>query len=165
MGAKLYYSNNTIQHAGVILGLGGVAGHSHKHFARNHVGYFYRLKLIQNLSAVTAAALLVRKEVFNQVNGLNEQDLQVAFNDVDFCLKVRQAGYRNIWTPFAELYHHESLSRGKEDSPEKLKRFNNEIDYMKNKWRHFLINDPFYNINLTRDREDFSITSRVNPDS
>lgn len=127
VGAKLYYSNDTIQHAGVICSLGGVAGHSHKHFDRNHPGYFYRLKLPQALSAVTAACLIVRKEVFDKVKGLDEENLKVAFNDVDFCLKVQAAGYRNVWTPYAELYHYESISRGAEDSPEKIKRFQGEI--------------------------------------
>ncbi|MCF1458314.1 MAG: glycosyltransferase family 2 protein, partial [Shewanella sp.] len=157
VGAKLYYANNTVQHAGVILGIGGVGGHSHKHFSRNETGYFSRLKLVQNYSAVTAAALLVRKDVLKEVNGLNEQDLTVAFNDVDFCLKVREAGYRNLWTPYAELYHHESVSRGAEDNPEKIARFKREIDYMVNTWQDKLTVDPFYSRNLTLDREDFSI--------
>ena len=159
VGAKLYYGNNTVQHAGVICGLGGVAGHSHKHFPKEASGYFYRLKLIQNLSAVTAAVLLVRRQVFEEVSGLNEQDLTVAFNDVDFCLKVREAGYRNLWTPYAELYHHESVSRGAEDNPEKIARFQREIDYMVNTWQDKLTDDPFYSRNLTMDREDFSITA------
>jgi GT2 family glycosyltransferase len=116
VGAKLYYPDGKIQHAGVILGIGGVAGHSHKYFNRDEHGYFSRLKIIQNISAVTAACLLVRKEVYQEVCGLNER-LTVAFNDVDFCLKVREAGYRNLWTPYAELYHHESISRGHEDTP------------------------------------------------
>ncbi len=157
VGAKLYYSNDTIQHAGVILGLGGVAGHSHKHFDRNHPGYFHRLVLTQNLSAVTAACLLVRREVYEEVGGLDEKNLRVAFNDVDFCLKVTTAGYRNLWTPHAELYHHESVSRGKEDSPEKVRRFQQEIDYMRGRWGDLLDADPSYNRNLTQDREDFSI--------
>ncbi len=157
VGAKLYYSNDTIQHAGVILGLGGVAGHSHKHFDRKHPGYFHRLLLTQNLSAVTAACLLVRREVFDEVSGLDEVNLKVAFNDVDFCLKVVEAGYRNLWTPYAELYHYESISRGKEDSPEKIRRFQKEKDYMRERWGSVLDSDPNYSPNLTRDREDFSI--------
>jgi GT2 family glycosyltransferase len=157
VGAKLYYSNDTIQHAGVILGLGGVAGHSHKHFDRNHPGYFHRLVLTQNLSAVTAACLLVRRELFEEAGGLDEENLRVAFNDVDFCLKVAKAGYRNLWTPYAELYHYESVSRGKEDSPEKIRRFQQEIGYMRDRWGDFLDDDPSYSRNLTRDREDFSI--------
>lgn len=157
VGAKLYYSNDTIQHAGVICSLGGVAGHSHKHFDRHHPGYFYRLKLPQALSAVTAACLLIRKEVFDEVKGLDEQNLKVAFNDVDFCLRVQAAGYRNLWTPYAELYHYESISRGAEDSPEKIRRFQSEIEFMKSQWAEILDRDPYYNPNLTKDREDFSL--------
>ncbi|TOK94540.1 hypothetical protein CGI07_23115 [Vibrio parahaemolyticus] len=156
VGAKLYYPNDTLQHAGVILGLGGVAGHSHKYFDKDQDGYFKRLKIRQNLSAVTAACLAVRKDVYNQVNGLNEEDLTVAFNDVDFCLKVQAAGYKNVWTPYAELYHHESISRGTEDTPEKRARFASEVDYMKRTWNSELRNDPYYHPLLTRDREDFS---------
>jgi GT2 family glycosyltransferase len=157
VGAKLYYSNRTFQHCGVILGLGGVAGHSHKHFPPNHPGYFNRLLLIQNLSAVTAACLLMRKSVFEEVGGLDEKKLRIAFNDVDFCLKVREAGYRNLWTPYAELYHHESVSRGHEDTPEKIERFQFEVSHMKEKWGDKLLWDPYYNENLTREREDFSL--------
>ncbi len=157
VGAKLYYSNDTLQHAGVIVSLGGVAGHSHKHFPRNHPGYFHRLSLVQTLSAVTAACLLIRKNIFEQVLGLDEENLHVAFNDVDFCLKVREAGYRNLWTPYAELYHYESISRGAEDSPEKIARFAREVNFMKTKWGKLLELDPFYSPNLTKDREDFSI--------
>lgn len=158
VGAKLYYSNDTIQHAGVICSLGGVAGHSHKHFDRHHPGYFYRLKLPQTLSAVTAACLLIRKEVFEEVQGLDEENLKVAFNDVDFCLRVRAAGYRNMWTPYAELYHYESISRGAEDSPEKIRRFQSEINFMKSRWSEILDRDPYYSPNLTKDREDFSLS-------
>ena len=163
VGAMLYYPNDTVQHAGVIIGISGVAGHSHKYYLKKHPGYFSRLYLIQNLMAVTAACLLVRKDVFNEVNGLNEQDLTVAFNDVDFCLKVHAAGYRNLWTPFAQLYHHESISRGHEDNPEKQARFKREIDYMINTWHTNTLQDPYYNPNLTLEHENFSIamTSRV----
>lgn len=157
VGAKLYYANGQIQHAGVITSLGGVAGHSHKHFPREAMGYFHRLVLLQNLTAVTAACLLVRREVYEEVGGLNEKDLTVAFNDVDFCLKVYTAGYRNLWTPYAELYHHESISRGAEDNPEKIARFNKEMNYMKKTWGDLLKLDPHYSPNLTRAREDFSI--------
>lgn len=157
VGAKLYYSNDLIQHAGVILGIGGVAGHSHKMFPRNAFGYFSRLVCPQNLSAVTAAVLLVKRSVYQQVGGLNETALKVAFNDVDFCLKVREAGYRNLWTPYAELYHHESVSRGAEDTPEKQARFKTEVDYMMAVWGAQLALDPYYNPNLTRTNEDFSI--------
>ena len=157
VGAKLYYKDETIQHAGVILGLRGVAGHSHKCYLREESGYFQRLKILQNLSAVTAACLVVRKSIYQQVGGLEEEGLTVAFNDVDFCLKVREAGYRNLWTPYAELYHHESKSRGEEDTPEKVARFNEETEFIKNKWGQKLRHDPYYNQNLTLNNEDFSI--------
>ncbi len=156
VGAKLYYPDGTIQHAGVILGVGGVAGHSHKHISGESPGYFARLNLIQNISAVTGACLMVKKTIFYEVGGF-DPNLKVAFNDVDFCLKVREKGYRNLWTPYAELYHYESKTRGYEDTPEKQERFRREIEYMKTKWGDLLLNDPYYNPNLTLDREDFSI--------
>lgn len=157
VGAKLFYPNGAIQHAGVILGIGGVAGHSHKYFSKEEPGYHSRLYLTQEISAVTAACLLVKKSIFLQVGGLNEEELVVAFNDVDFCLKVREAGFRNIFTPNAELYHHESISRGSEDSPEKIARFNKEANYMRERWSSILDCDPAYNPNLTREHEDFSL--------
>jgi len=157
VGAKLYYANDTIQHGGVILGIGGVAGHSHKYFPKEHDGYFSRLKIIQNYSAVTGACLLVKKELFKRVNGLNEQDLTIAFNDVDFCLKLQEKGYRNLWTPYAEAYHHESISRGKEDNPDKIARFNKEVEYMKKNWGAILLKDICYNTNLTKIHENFGI--------
>lgn len=157
VGAKLYYPNGKLQHGGVISGLGGVAGHSHKHFPKNHPGYFKRLQVIQNLSAVTGACLAVRKEVFEEVGGLNEQHLAIAFNDVDFCLKVQQAGYRNVWSPYIEMVHHESVSRGHEDTPEKQARFTSEVNYMKQAWGDLLLNDPCYSQWLTLDREDFTL--------
>lgn len=159
VGAKLLYSDNSVQHAGVIIGLGGLANHSHRFYAHNDLGYFGRANLEQELSAVTAACLLVRKSVFEAVGGLDEENLTVAFNDVDFCLKVRESGLRNIYTPYAMLYHHESISRGQEDTPEKQARQAKEIKFMKEKWGATLQNDPFYNPNLTRDKEDFSLAS------
>lgn len=159
VGAKLYYANDTIQHAGVILGLGGVAGHSHKFFPRDHDGYRHRLKVIQNLSAVTAACLVVRKEVYEAVGGFNERDLPVAFNDVDFCIRVREMGYLNVWTPYAELYHLESLSRGPEDTLEKRRRAERERNYMLRKWGSLLRNDPYYSPHLTRTEENFSLAT------
>jgi GT2 family glycosyltransferase len=155
VGAKLFYPNGSIQHAGVVLGIGGVAGHAHKHFSNHHHGYFSRLSLVQNFSAVTAAALLVRKSVYLEVGGL-EESLKIAFNDVDFCLKVRTSGYRNLWTPYAELYHHESVSRGYEDTPEKQQRFSSEVTFMKKKWGKELDADPYYSPNLTLLHEDLS---------
>ena len=157
VGAKLLYPNGTIQHGGVILGIGGVAGHSHKHFRNKHPGYFSRLLLTQNLSAVTAACLIVRRQVFDEVGGLDDTNLKIAFNDVDFCMKVSEAGYRNLWTPYAEMFHHESASRGYEDTPEKVARFNSEVNYMIQKWGDKLLNDRYYNINLTLKKEDFDL--------
>lgn len=157
VGACLWYPDNTLQHGGVVLGIGGVAGHSQKHMQRKTEGYFGRGVLTQTYSAVTAACCVVRKSIYEEVGGLNEADLQVAFNDVDFCLKVRQAGYRNVWTPYAELYHHESASRGYEDTPEKQARFTREEQYMMNHWGYLLRDDPAYNPNLTLDHEDFTL--------
>jgi GT2 family glycosyltransferase len=145
-----------LQHGGVVLGVQGVAGHAHKYLPRGRPGYFGRAVLQQACSAVTAACLLVRRDIYREVHGLDER-LGVAFNDVDFCLRVREAGYRNVWTPYAELYHHESLSRGYEDSPEKRARFIREIDFMRHRWGEMLSNDPFYSPNLTLVSEDFSI--------
>jgi glycosyltransferase involved in cell wall biosynthesis len=158
VGAKLFYSDDTIQHAGVILGLGGVAGHAYRGFNKNHSGSRLRLHLSQNFEAVTAACLAVKKTIFEEVNGLNEENLAVAFNDVDFCIKVRQARYRNLWTPNAILYHHESASRGSDEAPENKNRFQKEVKYMKETWSNVLQNDPTYNPNLTLDREDFSLS-------
>jgi O-antigen biosynthesis protein len=157
VGAMLYYPNNTIQHAGVILGLGGIAGHSHKHFRRGQSGYFFRLRVTQNMSAVTGACLVVRKSIYRKLGGLNESKLKVAFNDVDFCIRVRQAGYLNVFTPFAELYHHESVTRGLEDSPEKAARFKAEAAYMRQAWAEVLDADPYYSVNLSTLDEAFSL--------
>ncbi|MEK4239849.1 glycosyltransferase family 2 protein [Paenibacillus sp. FSL H7-0714] len=156
VGASLYYPDNLLQHGGVVLGLGGVAGHSHKHFPAENPGYFRRLKVISNYTAVTAACLMIRKEIFLEVGGL-EEELQVAFNDVDFCLKVWSKGYNNVWLPHVKLYHYESKSRGYEDTPEKQERFLKEINWIKRHWSNILENDPAYNPNLTKDREDFSL--------
>jgi O-antigen biosynthesis protein len=161
VGAMLYYPDDVIQHAGVVLGVGGVAGHAFKRFPRGSEGVFNRARLVQNYSAVTAACLLVRKSIFLSVGGLDEKELSVAFNDVDFCLKVRAAGHRNVWTPFAEFYHHESASRGFEDTPEKTARFRREIEVMQQRWGTLLTSDPAYNPNLSLEGEDFAIaTSR-----
>ena len=155
VGAKLYYPNDTIQHAGVVLGIGGVAGHSHKYRARSDTGYFARLALSHDVSAVTAACLFVRREIYDAQGGLDES-LAVAFNDVDFCLRVREAGYHNVFTPFAELYHHESVSRGVEDNPEKQRRFALEIARMQERWGKTLVADPYYSPNLSMKKEDYS---------
>jgi O-antigen biosynthesis protein len=156
VGGMLYYPMNTVQHAGVILGLGGVAGHPFKEFPRNDGGQKNRLRVVQNYSAVTAACLVVRKDRYLEVGGLDEVSLPVAFNDVDFCCKLLAAGYRNVWTPFAELYHHESATRGVEDTPEKKARFQSEIETMMTRWPELLADDPAYNPNLTLVGEDFS---------
>jgi len=158
VGAKLYYRNNTIQHAGVIIGIAGFAGHSHRHFPRRSPGYFNRLFCIQNLSAVTAALLMVKKTAFVEVGGLDEENLGTALNDVDFCLKLREKDYLNIFTPYCEAYHYESISRGYEDTPEKQKRFQKEVAYFQQRWARILAEgDPYYNPNLTLEREDFSL--------
>lgn len=157
VGAKLYYPDGTIQHGGVILGIKGVAGHSHKHFSRHDPGYFFRLKITQNLSAMTGACLMMRREVFRQAGGFDEK-YQLAFGDVDLCLKVRKHHRLVVWTPYAELVHHESKSRGYEDTAEKQTRFKAEIDYFQKKWRQELgQGDPYYSPNLTLQHEDFSI--------
>ena len=156
VGARLLYPDNTIQHAGVVMGIGGVANHSHKHFSVNSPGYFGQIMTVNNYSAVTAACLMCRREVFEAVGGFEEQ-LKVAFNDVDFCLKIAEQGYRNIYLPQVTLYHYESKSRGYEDTPEKLIRFNQEVEYMQDKWKEFIENDPCYNPNLSKKCEDFSI--------
>ena len=157
VGARLWYPEKTLQHGGVVLGVGGVVGHSHKYMPDFQYGYFRRASIIQGFSAVTAACLVIRKSLYEEVGGFNELDLRVAFNDVDFCLRLREAGYRNIWTPYAELYHHESASRGYENTPEKIARFEKEKKYIKERWGEQLLNDPAYSPNLTLDYEDFSL--------
>lgn len=157
VGAKLLYAEGSVQHAGVITGICGVAGHAQKHADRHDFGYFSRLQLTHNLSCVTAACLLMRRSVFDQVGRLDEAHLAVAFNDVDLCLRVREAGYLLVWTPFAELYHLESASRGPDTAPDKIHRFMREIDYMNRRWGESLQHDPYYNPNLTLDAEDYSL--------
>lgn len=157
VGARLLYPNGTLQHGGIILGIRGLVGHSHKHVRKNHRGYFCRASLTQAISAVTAACLVIRKEIYKNVGGLDELNLKVAYSDVDFCLRVREAGYRNIWTPFAELFHHESATRGYEDSPQKQARFAKEAAYLQKRWGTQLLSDPAYNQNLTLDFWDFSL--------
>lgn len=157
VGAKLYYEDGTIQHAGVILGIRGVAGHAFVGRAHEDMGYFNRAVIMQDLSAVTAACMLVKKEVYTEAGGLDEA-FKVAFNDVDFCLKVRKNGWLVVFNPYAEFIHGESKSRGAEDSVEKIRRFNGEIDRFKEKWQKELAEgDPCYNINLTLEMCDFSI--------
>ncbi|WP_252729063.1 glycosyltransferase family 2 protein [Aliiglaciecola lipolytica] len=157
VGAKLLYPDNRIQHAGVVMGYGGGAGHAHKYFPRYHPGYLNRLIASHNFSAVTAACLLVKKSDYLAVNGLNETDLTVAFNDVDFCLRVLQLGRRNLYCAEAVLYHHESISRGLDDTAQKRARFESELTYLQETWHTYIVHDPAYNSNLTLKRENFSI--------
>jgi GT2 family glycosyltransferase len=159
IGAKLLYPDGRLQHAGVVIGLGGVAGHAHRFARADEAGYLGRLRAPHEVSAVTAACLVIRRSVFEAVGGFDE-GLAVAFNDVDFCLKVRAAGYVNLWTPFAELIHHESVSRGRDLTPRKAKRFADEYATMQRRWGEGLLSDPYYSPHLTYDREDSSLRLR-----
>jgi len=156
VGARLLFPNNLLQHGGVMLGIGGVAGHNHKGHPKEDPGYFNRAILSQNLSAVTGACMLMRREVFERVKGFDEE-LSVAFNDVDLCLRIRAAGFRVVYEPRAELYHYESASRGYETTPEKFERFEREIAAMKGRWQPVLTKDPYYNPNLTNLTENFAL--------
>lgn len=157
VGAKLLYPNNTIQHAGIILGLGGLAGHGHLHEPSTAAGYFSRLALTHEVGAVTGACLLTWRTIWDELGGLDER-LAVAFNDVDYCLRVRhEAGRRIIWTPEAALYHHESVSRGAEDDPAKVARFNGEVDRVLERWSAELALDPAYSPNLTLEGDSFTL--------
>jgi GT2 family glycosyltransferase len=160
VGCKLLYPDNRIQHAGVYLGQGNLAGHGHRFFAADATGYMNRLHLVQNVSAVTGACLFVRKAIFDQVGGLDEKGLAVVLNDVDFCLKVRAAGYLNLCTPFAELIHHESASRGRDCTPAKARRMLAEVNTFRRRWGAALIVDPYYSPHLSHDGEDFSVRVR-----
>lgn len=157
VGAKLLYADETIQHAGVVVGFGGTAGHAFIGKARYDAGYAGRILCAQDYSAVTAACLMTKRSVYEAVGGLTEE-LAVAFNDVDYCLKVRAAGKLVVYNPYAELYHYESKSRGYEDSPEKVERFNGEVEILLKYWRTLIEQgDPYYNPNLTLDNSDFSL--------
>lgn len=157
VGARLYYEDDTIQHAGVVIGFGGIAGHCFVQQKRGFTGYCHRIICAQDYSAVTAACMMVKKEAFEKVGGLSEE-FQVAFNDIDFCLKLGRAGYHIVYNPYAELYHYESKSRGLEDTPEKVARFNREIAEFEKRWPEILRDgDPYYNPNLTLDSQDFSL--------
>lgn len=157
VGAKLYYPDNTVQHAGVVLGIGGIAGHVHRSFPRESPGYCHRMVVTQNVSVVTGACLMMRKRVFQDVGGFDDRFI-LAFNDVDLCIRLRQRNYDVIWTPHAELFHFESKTRGHDDTPEKIHRFEYEINWFLRKWGTLLESgDPFYNRNLTLQREDFSL--------
>ena len=154
VGARLLFPNGTLQHMGVITGIGGVAGHMMKCMPMNSFGYFCRAILPQNLSAVTAACMLVKRDLFNAVGGFDEESLAVAFNDVDLCLKLRREGHLIVVTPYAELLHHESISRGYEDTPEKKARFKREYAAMQKRWGRTLVEDPYYNPNLSLEKHD-----------
>ena len=157
VGAKLLYPDGTLQHGGIVLGIGGVAGHSHPGLPGEEPGYFARMVLTQEVSAVTGACLAVRAEAFAEVGGFDAAHLAVAFNDVDLCLRLRRAGYRNVWTPHARLVHHESKSRGPEDTPEKRARFEAEMRVMQARWEPQLRADPYYNPNLSRAAAHFRL--------
>lgn len=157
VGAKLLYPNTTIQHAGVVLGIGGWAGHAHKGFSLYAHGYVGRASLASNFSAVTGACLAVQKKHFDQVGGFDDVNLKVACNDVDLCLKFVEAGLRNLFTPHALLFHHESATRGYEDTPEKKARFQKEVEYMWKRWPRLMGNDPAYSPYLSLDHEDFGL--------
>ena len=157
VGARMYYEDDTIQHAGVVIGFGGIAGHCFVLQPRGTTGYCHRIICVQDYSAVTAACMLVKKSAFDEVGGLTEE-LAVAFNDIDFCMKLREAGYLIVYNPYAELYHYESKSRGLEDTPEKVARFNKEMQIFERRWPDILRNgDPYYNPNLTLKSQDFSL--------
>ena len=157
VGARMYYEDDTIQHAGVVIGFGGIAGHCFVLQPRGTTGYCHRIICAQDYSAVTAACMLVKKSAFDEVGGLTEE-LAVAFNDIDFCMKLREAGYLIVYNPYAELYHYESKSRGLEDTPEKVARFNKEMQIFERRWPDILRNgDPYYNPNLTLKSQDFSL--------
>ena len=157
VGAKLYYPDDTVQHAGIIIGIGGVAGNVFVGLPRKFTGYFHKASIQQDLSAVTAACMMVKRSVYEEMGGLEEK-LQVAFNDVDFCLRVRKAGYLVVFDPYVELYHYESKTRGAENTKEKVRRFQAEIEYMRSHWLDLLKKgDPMYNPNLTLSKWDYSL--------
>lgn len=156
-GVKLLYPDNTIQHAGCVIGLGGIAGHLFVDMPANRTGYLHKASLLQDMSAVTAACMMMKKQVFEKVGGFTEK-LAVAFNDVDLCLKTNQAGYLVVYDPYVQLYHMESKTRGAEDSKEKVKRFQTEIEYMRCHWINLLKNgDPYYNKNLSLTKWNYSL--------
>ena len=157
VGARLWYPDGTLQHGGVVLGLGGVAGHAFPHIPRGHPGYFNRAMLQQNSSAVTGACMVVRKSVFEELHGFDEVNLGVTFNDIDFCLRLTQRGYRVVWTPYANLIHHESASRGHQRTREEQEEFERAVAYMQTKWGAELMHDPFYNPNLSLNPPGFEI--------
>ncbi|MFC0408655.1 glycosyltransferase family 2 protein [Roseomonas elaeocarpi] len=164
VGARLLYADGRVQHAGVILGVGGdpaVAGHLHSTALRSDPGYFGHLRLAREASAVTAACMALRRSVFEEAGGFDQEKLKVAFNDVDLCLKIRALGYRIVWTPLAELYHLESVSRGSDLRPETIERFKREIAVMRERWGPVLDNDPFYGPNFARMGGHYELAART----
>lgn len=157
VGIKLYYPDGTIQHAGVVIGYGGIAGHAFLGCDGDSHGYMNRIDCVQNYSAVTAACMMVDRQAYDACGGFDER-FEIAFNDIDFCLKIKEYGYDIVYTPYAQAWHYESKSRGAEDTYRKMKRFNDEVDLFRTKWMHFITQgDPAYNPNLTLDRWDFSL--------
>jgi glycosyltransferase involved in cell wall biosynthesis len=157
VGCKLLYDDETIQHAGVVSGLGGVAGHSHVNFPVESFGYVGRLTIVANYSATTAACMMIKRSLWEEVNGFDE-NIAVAFNDVDFCLKLLDRGYRHVVIPDVLMYHHESKSRGIEDTPLKQQRFAKEVEILQTRWKKFIDADPYYNKHLTQVKSDYSIS-------
>jgi len=158
VGAKLYYKNNRIQHAGDIIGVGGCAQHLHSGLKKNDPGYCNRAAVAQNLTAVTGACMLTWKRIYDELDGLDAVNLPISFNDTDYCMRVRKAGYHVVWTPYAELYHYESVSRGKNSKKEDSSQALREVKYMRKSWKHMIKHDPFYNPNLSYERPDFSLS-------
>lgn len=159
VGAKLYFPDDTIQHAGLILGInGGIAESQFQGLPREEIGFAGRTHILQNISAVTAACMMIRRRVFDEVGGFDEENLKVAFNDVDLCLELRKLGYRNLFTPFAQFHHFESASRGSDQTDENRERFAREVDYMLHKWRDVLSKDPYYNPNLSLECAHFNLS-------
>ncbi len=157
VGSMLYYPDDRVQHAGIILGMGGTAGHCFRYHKRGKFAYCGRLQHVQNLSAVTGACMMTRRDAFEAVGGFDEK-LAVSYGDVDFCLRLRKAGYLVVWTPYAELYHRESASRGYEDAPEDKPKREAELKLFRERWsRELAEGDPYYNPNLTLLRGDFSL--------
>ena len=157
VGARLYYEDKTIQHAGIIIGIAGIAGNSLVNLPYGKHAYFGREAATRNVSSVTGACLLCRRELYKEVGFMDEEKFKVAFNDVDFCLKLLEKGYRNVYNPYVELIHYESKSRGYEYSKEQEKRFNQESENFKNKWKKYIDYDPYYNINFTRKTCNYDI--------
>jgi GT2 family glycosyltransferase len=159
VGARLWSPEGTLQHGGVILGFGGAAGHAYYHQPRGHPGFWNRAWLQHNCSAVTAACMVMRKRAFDEIGGFDEINLSVNYNDVDLCLRLRQLGLQIIWTPYAELIHHESSTRGRFPTLEKVAQPLQEAAYMQKRWGSQLLNDPFYSPNFSLQLPGFELAS------